>query len=127
MSGGESGRQTETSTSSTEADYMASSNATTQAIWLQNLFTELNFLQPSPVELLLDNQSAIALASNPQFHVRLNHIDIHHHFIWSCVTDGHVEPFWCPTGDMVANILTKPLLYPSFSILCQALGMLAPV
>ena len=113
--------------SSTEAEYMASSNATTQAIWLWNLFTELNFIQPSPTELLLDNQSAITLASNPQFHARSKHIDICHHFIRSCITDGHVELFWCPTGDMITDVLTKPLPYPSFSILHQALGMLAPV
>jgi hypothetical protein len=44
-----------------EAEYMASSNATTQAIWLRNLLNELNFIQPFPAELNLDNQSAIAL------------------------------------------------------------------
>ena len=60
----------------TEVEYMASSNATTQAIWLRNLFMELNFIQPLPAELLLDNQSAIALASNPQFHARSKHINI---------------------------------------------------
>ena len=62
--------------STTEAEYMASSNVMTQAIWLRNLFMELNFIQPSPAELLLDNQSAIALASNPQFHARSKHINI---------------------------------------------------
>ena len=106
---------------------MASSNATTQAIWLQSLFTELNFIQPSPAELLLDNQSAIALASNPQFHVRSKHINICHHFICTCVADGEVCLFWCPTQDMVADILTKPLPYPKLKLMSQLLGMLTPV
>src|SRR6266700_2858147 len=35
-------------TSSTEAEYMASSNATMQAIWLRNLLNKLNFIQPFP-------------------------------------------------------------------------------
>jgi hypothetical protein len=60
---------------------MASSNATMQAIWLRNLLNELNFLQPFPAELNLDNQSAITLTSNPQFHAQSKHIDIWHHFI----------------------------------------------
>ena len=112
--------------SSTEAEYMASSNATTQAIWLRSLFTELNFIQPSPAELLLDNQSAIALASNPQFHARSKHIDIRHHFIRTCVTKGEVCLFWCPTQEMIADILTKPLSYPKFKLMSQLLSMLAP-
>ena len=112
--------------SSTEAEYMASSNATTQA-WLRKLFNELNFLQPTPAKLLLDNQSAIALASNPQFHAQSKHIDIRHHFIRSCIADGQVQLYWCPTNEMIANILTKSLPYPKFNLLSHLMGMLASV
>ena len=110
-----------------EAEYMASSNVTTQAIWLWKLFNELNFIQSSPAELLLDDQSAIVLASNPQFHPQSKHINIWHHFIRSCISDGQVQLYWCLTDKMIVDILTKPLAYPKFNLLSQSLGMLAPV
>ena len=103
------------------------SNTMTQAIWLRTLLTELNFIQPLPAELLLHNQLAITLASNLQFHARSKHINIRHHFIHSCVVDGLVTLFWCPTHEMIADILMKPLPYSKFSTLSQSLGMLAPV
>ena len=38
-----------------------------------------------------DNQSAIALAKNPQFHTHTKHIDIQHHFVQDKVSEGAVE------------------------------------
>ena len=54
-----------------------------------------------------ENQSAISLAKNPQFHGRAKHIDIRHHFVHEKVADGTVELKYCRTEDMVADILTK--------------------
>ena len=100
---------------------------TGNTMWLRKLFDKLNFLQPTPAKLLLDNQSAIALASNPQFHTRSKHIDIRHHFIQSCIADGQVQLYWCPTNEMIADILTKSLPYPKFNLLSHSMGMLASV
>ena len=56
-----------------------------------------------------DNQSAIAMAKNPQFHGRAKHIDIRHHFIREKVNGREIQLVYCPTGDMVADMLTKGL------------------
>ena len=61
-----------------------------------------------------DNQSAISLAKNPQFHGRAKYIDIRHHFVGEKVADGTVELKYCRTEDMVADKLTKGLSNVSF-------------
>jgi hypothetical protein len=50
-----------------------------------------------------DNQSAIAMAKNPQFHSRAKHIDIRHHFIREQVNGEEIKLVYCPTGDRHAN------------------------
>ena len=64
-----------TSISTTEAEYVAASEACKEAIWLSRLVGEFGLEQKIPV-LHCDSQSAIALAKNPVFHARTKHIDV---------------------------------------------------
>ena len=54
-----------------------------------------------------DNQSAICMAKNPQFHGRTKHIEIKYHFIQEKVLDETIELKYCPTNDMIADMLTS--------------------
>jgi hypothetical protein len=76
-----SNKQSIVALSSTEAEYLAVTNAAKEAIWLRNLLTELGYRQHQPTPLFEDNQSCIALAKNPVFHARTKHFDIRVHFI----------------------------------------------
>ena len=69
-----------------------------------------------------DNQSCIALATNPIYHSRTKHIDIKYHFIRDHA-DKEVDIVYCPTKDMVADALTKPLARPAFERHIEALGV----
>ena len=40
---------------------------------------------------------------------RTKHINIRYFFITNHVAKGEVSIVWCPTGDMVAEYMTKPL------------------
>ena len=62
-----------------------------------------------PIHLLLDNQSAIHLTENPKFHNRTKHIDVKYHFIRDCYSEGTITLSYIPTGDMLADGLTKSL------------------
>ena len=73
--------------------------------------------------VLEDNQSAMAMAKNPQFHGRAKHIDLRHHFIRKRVNDGEVKLTYCPTQEMVADILTKGITQQQFRNLRQRAGM----
>ena len=59
--------------------------------------------------IFVDNQGAMKLAENPQFHNRPKHIDIRYHFIRDTLAAGEIVLQYLPTADMVANIMTKPL------------------
>jgi hypothetical protein len=88
---------------------MALTRATKEAVWLQRLIGELTQKRVGPVTINVDNQSAIALAKNPEAHDRTKHIDIQYHFIRHQVGLKRVKLLYCPTEEMLADILTKSL------------------
>ena len=71
--------------SSCEAEFMATTAAAMQGLWLRSLLAEITGLPPQTVKLYVDNNSTIALMKNPVFHGRSKHIDTKYHFIRECV------------------------------------------
>ena len=69
------------SLSTTEAKYVAATHAVKEALWLWTLIGELYGNLQGPTTLHSDNQSAIALTKDHQYHARTKHIDIRFHFI----------------------------------------------
>ena len=60
------------------------------------------------MKVSVDNQGAIALSKNPVNRQRSKHIDIKYHFVREMYVKGMIYIVYCPTQDMVADILTKP-------------------
>jgi len=54
--------------SSTEAEYIAAAHAAKEIVWLRQLISELHQSLPLPTVLHINNQSAIAITKNPEFH-----------------------------------------------------------
>ena len=102
-------RQTTPALSSTEAEYMALTEAAQEIHWLRSLIQDIGFKQHNPTKLYGDNRGSIKLSNNPIFHKRTKHIDIKHHFIREAVENKIVALEWIPTEDMVADIFTKSL------------------
>jgi hypothetical protein len=95
--------------SSCEAEYMALAAAVQEGLYLTQLLKDFSMgYKCSPVRILEDNQGTIALAKNPVNHQRSKHIDIRYHFIRTELDCGRMVLEYCPTGDMVADIMTKP-------------------
>ena len=70
-----------------------------------------------------DNQGAIAMSKNPTTHARTKHIDIKFHCVREAVRDGTIALTYCPTGNMLADMFTKPLPRVRFKELCELLGL----
>jgi hypothetical protein len=102
-------RQPTVALSSTEAEYMALTRASKEAIWLRRLIGDITGLAQGGVTIKVDNMSCMALAKNPEAHERTKHIDIQVHFIRHHVAIGTVRMLYCPTDSMTADVLTKPL------------------
>lgn len=64
-----------------EAEYIVAAMVACQGVWLAQLLTDMFGIESGVPELLVDNQSAIALRKNPVFHEQRKHIDIRYHFI----------------------------------------------
>ena len=107
-------KQSVVATSSVEAEYIASANATKEAIWLRTLLNELDFPQTTATIIHADNQGCIALAGNPVSHSRAKHIDICHHFICEHIEHDEIKLQFVSTKDMLADIFTKALPRDSF-------------
>src|SRR5271163_2532660 len=83
--------------SSTEAEYMALTHTTKEAIWLQFFLKEIEFREEhTAMTIYEDNQSNIALAKNPIHHARIKHIDIQHHFIREKMESGEIDLEYMP-------------------------------
>ena len=95
--------------SSAEAEYMATSLAACEAIWMRKILVGLFGSHLDPTVIYCDNQSCIKLTENPVFHDRSKHIEIKYHFIKDCVQKGAVKLEYIPTDEQVADILTKAL------------------
>ena len=95
--------------STTEAEYIAATHAVKEVIWLHRLISELFRLLKLPTLLYSDNQSAITLTKDGNYHARTKHIDIRYHFIRFTIDKGFIHLLYCPTEDMVADTLTKAL------------------
>ena len=98
--------------SSTEAEYVALSEAGREACWLRNLYEELGFPQTSPTTIKGDNDGSIAMVKNPQFHKRAKHIATRWHWIRDLVTSNKLEIENCRDPEQTADVLTKPLPRP---------------
>ncbi|KAG8488139.1 hypothetical protein CXB51_018349 [Gossypium anomalum] len=98
--------QTTITLSTTEAEYMAITEACKEAIWLKGLFSELNEdLQISTV--FCDSQSAIFLTKDQMFHERTKHIDVRYHFVRDIIARGDIVVSKISTHENPADMMTK--------------------
>ena len=83
-------KQATVALSTIEAEYVALSTATQEAIWLRRLLSDVGKPLEEPIVINEDNQGAIAMAKNPVGHARNKHIDIRYHFVREGVQDGGI-------------------------------------
>ena len=107
--------------STAEAEYVALSLATQKQHGSRSYLPIYRYQQP--IVIKEDNQGAIALARNPIAHSRTKHIDIRFHFIRKAQEEGVIDIVYCPTSEMVADLLTKPIPRGQFEKLRTLMGM----
>ena len=105
-------KQTTITLSSTEAEYIALSEAAREACWLRNLYDELGYNQQFPITIKGDNDGSIAMARNQQFHSRSKHIAIRWHWIRDLVDQELIKIETCRDPQQTADVLTKALPRP---------------
>ena len=109
--------------SSAEAEYMAASLATCEAIWIRKILVGLFGSHLDPTVIYCDNQSCIKLLVNLVFHDIYKHIDIWYHHIRDCVQRKIMFLSYIPMEDQDADILTKALTRSKFEYHRDRIGM----
>ncbi|KRZ24440.1 Retrovirus-related Pol polyprotein from transposon TNT 1-94 [Trichinella pseudospiralis] len=73
-------KQKSVALSTTEAEYVAASEAAKDMMWLMTLFAEVTEVKQKPI-LFVDNTGAVKFSNNPEFYKRSKHIDVRFHFV----------------------------------------------
>jgi hypothetical protein len=104
-----SGKQKVVSKSSTEAELIGLSDSASQIIWTRDFLIGQGY-KVDAATIFQDNLSTMALVKNGQSNSeRSRHINIRYFFVKDRVDQGEVRIEYKPTGEMIADVLTKPL------------------
>ena len=104
-------KQNTVADSTTEAEYIAASEAAKEGIWIRNFIIELDVVPSArdPLELYCDNTGAVAQAKEPRAHQKSKHVDRKYHLIRQFIKDGYLKICKIDTTLNVSDPLTKPL------------------
>jgi hypothetical protein len=105
--GWRSHKQQSVGLSSAKGEYVSLLDASQDLFWCMNVLEELQILPK--LTLCTNNQSAIAIASNPIYHHGTRHINFRYHFIQDHVKSKFITLKYLQTDKMQANLLTKNL------------------
>ncbi|GKA50661.1 putative ribonuclease H-like domain-containing protein, partial [Tanacetum coccineum] len=94
--------------STTEAEYVATTNCCKLVLWIQNQMLDYgyNFMN---TKIFINNESTICIVKNPVFHSKTKHINIRHHFIRDSYKKRLIQVIKIHTDHNVADLLTKAL------------------
>ncbi len=114
--------QTEIALSTTEAEYIALSQAMREVlpiIWLmeearQQGIPVMNATPKIHCKVFEDNAGAIEIANVPKMRPRTKHIALKYHHFREHVSNGTIKINLIGTKDQIADIFTKALDKPSF-------------
>ncbi|KAL5814638.1 hypothetical protein ACOSQ4_025279 [Xanthoceras sorbifolium] len=108
--------------STTEAEYVAVTEASKEMVWLQSLLEELDKKQENSV-LYCDSQSAIHLVKNLSFHSRMKHIQLWYHFIRLLLEDGILKLEKISGAQNPADMLTKTVTTDKLKLCSASVGL----
>ncbi len=109
-----SSRQEGVSLSSSEAEFVAPSQAGQEVVYLRELLKGFGRPQKKPTEIWEDNASCIMMSENLTNRDRSRHVDVKVHYLLDLVRDGHVKFVKCAGTQHVSYALTKCLARPAF-------------
>ncbi|KAG0504817.1 hypothetical protein M758_N016700 [Ceratodon purpureus] len=106
--------------STTIAELVAMAESTKETVWLCRT---LDCTQELPLTIYCDNQAAIALVKNPEYHKRTKHVDMKYYAIRTYYEDNLLDFMYIQTTDQIADIFTKALPRDTFQRLRQSMGI----
>jgi hypothetical protein len=98
---------------------MTLSAATQEAMFLKPMLHEFHQDSGFAITIQEDYKNCIALSKNSMTTGRSKRIDLRYHFCREKVESGYIEVQYCATENMLADVLTKPLVRERHAKLCN--------
>lgn len=112
-------KQDKIAKSTADAEFVAASKTTDEAIWFNKLLADCSL--PRPVTLYMDNTAAITQIK--EMPARNKYIRIHYLSVLERIRHNDIVYKHISSDEMVADIFTKPLPYEKFNYFRSALGV----
>ncbi|KAH9705859.1 hypothetical protein KPL70_012033 [Citrus sinensis] len=111
--------------STTEAEYVAASEAAKEAVWLRKFLQDLEVVHAvtAPLKLFCDNSGAVAQSKEPRNHKKQKHIERKYHLIRDIVQRGDVEVTQIASQQNLADPFTKAIPGKPFNLHLDSMGM----
>ena len=93
---------------------MSLRNVTKHAIWTRRFLADIQQKQEKEILVYCDDNSSLKLVHDPGYHARTKHIEVQYHFVRDEFEKGTIKFKFCPTANMLADGMTKPLPRPAF-------------
>ena len=108
-----------------EAEYIATSEAAKEVVWLKNFLLDLGVvpLAQSAFTLYYDNSGAVANAKEPRSHKRGKHIERKYHLIREIVSRGDTVVSQIASEDNLEDHFTKGLAQKIFYQHVEGMGV----
>ncbi|KRY12850.1 Retrovirus-related Pol polyprotein from transposon TNT 1-94 [Trichinella patagoniensis] len=116
-------RQTIVALSTTEAEYVALAEASRELLWLRQLLNDFGVQTPDATTLYEDNQGCIRLVESDRFGERTKHINVRFHMVKDLREKGILEVKYCPSEEMIADNLTKPVCKQQIKNFTKKVGL----
>ncbi|KRX75624.1 Copia protein [Trichinella sp. T6] len=84
---------------------------------------EYSVQTPDATTLYEDNQGCIRLVESVRFGERTKHINVRYHMVKDLREKGILEVKYCPSEDMIADNLTKPVCKQQFESFTKKVGL----
>ncbi|GJR39546.1 retrotransposon protein, putative, ty1-copia subclass [Tanacetum coccineum] len=106
-----SSKQSTTAMSVTEAEYIAASEAATEAVWIRKFISGLGIVPTinEPVKMFCDNSAALLIANEPEVQKGARHYHRRYHYVRECIELGEINLLKVHTDDNLADPFTKAL------------------
>ncbi|GKB67614.1 hypothetical protein Tco_0929026 [Tanacetum coccineum] len=97
--------------SSTEAEYIAASEAAIEAIWIRKFISGLGVVPKidRPIDMYCVNTCAITIADEPGVQKGAKHFRRKYHFIREVIQEGNIRILKVHTDNNLADPFTKPM------------------
>jgi hypothetical protein len=112
-----SSKQTLTTRSTPESELVALSDGAAIAMGCKNFYNSIDIVLPT-INILEDNRTALEyIAAGGPIHARTRYIGVKYYFAKQYIDSGDLSVQYCKTTDMLADLMTKPVMGSLFESL----------